>query len=185
MLYEYNGEPVLTDALGGGDDFWLVYLTGITRNQIANLDPSSMSSASASTKTGSAAAGPSTVVVTAGPQSGSGKSGGSNTVGIAVGVVVGIIGLAAIVGGVFLWFRYTRRREAENEFKRQAAISSFVEGGQKPPYTASSDSRLDPSAIAARRISDGSIADNADYSRRILQVTNPDVAPCWDRVNAY
>jgi cell wall integrity and stress response component len=157
---------------GGGDDFWTVYLTGITRNQIANLDPASMSSAAAS-KTSSATAGPSTVVVTAGPSSGSSKH-GSNTVAIAVGVVVGLVGLAAIVGGAFLWLRHQRRREAESEFKRQAAISSFVEGGQKPPYSGSNDSRLDPSVLAARRISDGSIADNADYSRRILQVSNPD-----------
>lgn len=145
-----------------------------------------MSSAVSSTKTGSSTAGPSTVVVTAGAKgSNKGSSKGSNTVGIAVGVVVGIVGIAGIAGGAFLWVRYSRRKEASDAYKRQAAISSFVEGGQKPPYTASSnsDSRLDPAALAARRISDGSIADNADYSRRILQVHNPDICPtCWHEV---
>lgn len=142
-----------------------------------------MSSAASSTKTDSSTSGPSTVVVTAGAKGGSSK--GSSTVGIAVGVVVGIIALAGIVGGAFLWLRYNKRKEMSDEYKRQAAISSFVEGGQKPPYTASSnsDSRLDPAVLAARRISDGSIADNADYSRRILQVQNPDICPtCWHEV---
>jgi len=161
---------VLTHLPGGGDNFWTVYLTGITHNVIANLDPASSASAS-STKTSTSSAGPSTVVVTDTP-----KSGKSNTVGIAVGVVVGIIAIAAIAGGVVLWMRHVKRKDAEDEYKRQAGISSFVEGGKKPPYSSSgqSDSRLDPTVLAARRISDGSIADNADYSRRILQVTNPD-----------
>lgn len=59
----------------------------------------------------------------------------------------------------------------EEEYRRNAAVSSFV-GGGKPPSSAgasSFDNRLDP-VMAQRRMSDGSIADNQDYSRRILKV---------------
>lgn len=58
--------------------------------------------------------------------------------------------------------------------RRNAAVNSFISGG-KPPSSSGglsmSDARLDP-VIAHRRMSDGSIADNEDYSRRILRVTN-------------
>jgi len=157
---------VLTPYTGGGNNFWIVYLTGITRNQIPYLDPASMSASSITSPTGA-----STVVVTAGPTGGSGgkSGGGPSTVGIAVGVVVGLIALAGIVLGAFLWLRHNRRKEAEDEFKRQNAITNFVEGG-KSNGAPSNDSRLDPHVFAARRDSTGSIADNADYSRRILQV---------------
>jgi cell wall integrity and stress response component len=151
-----------------------VYLTGFTRNHIANLDPASLTgSLAASTSTTSN--GPSTVVVTAthGPTSGSSGSSGSkpNTIGIAVGVVVGLIALAAIIGGVVFFLRNRRRREVEEEYKRQAAVSSFVNGGKTHQSSGSmNDSRLEPD-ILQRRESTGSIADNQDYSRRILKVS--------------
>jgi len=45
-------------------------------------------------------------------------------------------------------------------------VSQFVKGsnGSNPSMN---DSRLDPDVMATRRQSDGSIADNADYSRRL------------------
>jgi cell wall integrity and stress response component len=49
---------------------------------------------------------------------------------------------------------------------------------RKPPgtgYSHMSDQRLDPEA-GARRNSVGSLADNQDYSRRILRVSNLDRA---------
>jgi len=115
-----------------------------------------------------------TVVVTASntPSSGSGGgSSGPSTAGIAAGVVVGIIAIAAIAGGVWFYLRAKRRHEVEEEYKRQAAVSAFINGG-KPGSSAGSspDSRLDPAIITQRRMSDGSIADNQDYSRRILKV---------------
>jgi hypothetical protein len=118
--------------------------------------------------------GTSTVVVTTGPTGTSnGKSGGGSTVGIAVGVVVGLIVIAGIALGVFLWMRHNKKKEADDEFQRQNAIANFVEGGKTSSNGApSNDSRLDPHVFAARRDSTGSIADNADYSRRILQVGN-------------
>lgn len=128
-------------------------------------------SAGATTKTSTTSGGASTIVVTAAPsssnKSGSGKS---NTVGIAVGVVVGLIAIAGIVFGVWFFLRHKRRRDAEEEYKRQAAVNQFVNGGKSHHSDGSmNDSRLEPD-ILQRRESTGSIADNQDYSRRILKV---------------
>jgi cell wall integrity and stress response component len=51
-------------------------------------------------------------------------------------------------------------------------VSDFISNGKPPTSSsggASFDTRLDP-VMAQRRMSDGSIADNEDYSRRILKV---------------
>jgi hypothetical protein len=46
-----------------------------------------------------------------------------------------------------------------------------------------SDQRLDP-VMAQRRMSSGSIADEADYSRRILRVCTSSISPCRFRLRA-
>ncbi|QDS71276.1 hypothetical protein FKW77_001024 [Venturia effusa] len=162
----------------GGNNFWWVELTGTTRNKIANLDPASVtSSGSGAAKTLTSSLAPSTVLVTAtnkpsGPVTPSGNSSSKpNTVGIAVGVVVGVVAIAAVVAGVFFFLRHKRRRDVEEEYKRQASVNQFVNGGHKS-NSSMNDSRLDPELV--RRDSTGSIADNQDYSRRILKVRNPD-----------
>ncbi|KAF1988237.1 hypothetical protein K402DRAFT_402931 [Aulographum hederae CBS 113979] len=171
----------------GGGDYWWVILSGITRNQIDNLDPSSSSSSSAaSTQTSAStiALSGTTIVKTVGSdptgdpanQEKSG-GGGPSTAGIAAGVVVGVVAIVAIIGGVFFFMRHRRRQAMEEEHRRQANVNQFVNGGKMPSVssnTSMNDSRLDPEVMMARRQSDGSIADNADYSRRILKVTNPD-----------
>ena len=105
------------------------------------------------------------------PESEGGKS---NTVGIAVGVVCGILAIAGVAGAVFFFMRRRRNTEIEEEHRRNAAVNAFISGG-KPPSSSGgmsmSDSRLDP-VLVNRRMSDGSIADNQDYSRRILRVRN-------------
>ena len=96
-------------------------------------------------------------------------SGGPSKAGIAAGVVAGIVGLSAIAGGVFLFLKNRKRRATEAEYRRNLENSY----GQKPPPSSAgsaSDSRLEPSVMMQRRQSDGSIADNQDYSRRILKV---------------
>jgi hypothetical protein len=66
----------------------------------------------------------------------------------------------------------------EEEYRRNAAISQFTSGAKHPGSSAGdstfSDMRLDPAVMAQRRMSDGSIADNQDYSRRILKVFHTD-----------
>ena len=117
-----------------------------------------------------------TVVVTAGPTNSPTSHSSTNKAAIAAGVVVGLVVFAAAVaGGAFLFIRRRRNRQVEEEYRRNAAVSEFVAGGKthnsdNASYSSYSDNRLDPSVMAQRRMSDGSIADNQDYSRRILKV---------------
>ena len=105
---------------------------------------------------------------TAKPDSGSGP----NKAGIAAGVVIGVIVLAAIIGAVVFIVRRKKQKALDDERRRHEAMTNFVTRGEKPPSTFSgSDSRLEPSVMFQRRQSDGSIADNQDYSRRILKVS--------------
>ncbi|KAL2687642.1 hypothetical protein Neosp_005204 [[Neocosmospora] mangrovei] len=102
------------------------------------------------------------------------KKDGPNVAAIAAGVVVGVVVVGAIAGGAIFFVRRRRNAEIEEEHRRNAAVNAFI-NGSKPPGSSGSismtDSRLDP-VMAHRRLSDGSIADNQDYSRRILRVTN-------------
>lgn len=91
---------------------------------------------------------------------------GINKAGAAAGAVVGVLVAIAIGIGAFLFARKQRRKKLEEEYRRSLAVREF----HKKPET---DLRLDP-VMLQRRMSDGSIADNQDYSRRILKVTNPD-----------
>lgn len=155
------------DQTCGGIGFWQVYLTGLTGD--VETSPNSTSSSSSSSSTGTKV--PATVVVTASAtgDSNTGDSGGPNKVGIAVGVVVGVIAIAALAGGAVFYMKQKRRREIEEEHKAQAAINSFV--GSRSSDS-KSDARLDPSVASSyRRESIGSIADERDFSRRILQVS--------------
>ncbi|KIX00776.1 uncharacterized protein Z518_09841 [Rhinocladiella mackenziei CBS 650.93] len=168
----------------GGLGFWQVYLTGLTADVETAPNsttvsviptPAQTAQSSASTKPSVITKAGETVVVTASaaantaePSSSSGSSGGPSVVGIAVGVVVGVIGLATIIGGILFYLRRRRNREIEEEHRRNAAVSSFV-GSQKSDKS-STDQRLDPSIYSHRRQSIGSIADERDFSRRILQV---------------
>jgi cell wall integrity and stress response component len=162
-----------TTLCGGKNVLWVV-LTGNTRNQVDYFQPSS-SSSSVPAKTSSpaetqTAAASATVSPTSAPQ----QDDKPNTVAIAVGVVVGILALAAILFGVWFLLRRKRQQQAEEDYRRNAAnVNAFVGSGKQLHTSNSSmnDSRLDPSFID-RRQSNGSIADNEDYSRRILKVTN-------------
>ncbi|KAF2666643.1 hypothetical protein BT63DRAFT_313616 [Microthyrium microscopicum] len=150
----------------GASDVWTVYQTSFTLNTVPYFSES-VSSASPSitakpaTQSASASAAPV-------------SKGGSNAVGIAVGVIVGLIVLAAIAGAGFMYMRRKQQRDLE-EFKKQNDVSSFVggsSGADSRPSMWAPDGRLD--GANDKRNSVGSIADNADYSRRILQVRNPD-----------
>ena len=102
----------------------------------------------------------------------SGEKGGSNKVGIAVGVVVGVVALCALVGGGIFFIRHRKRKAVEEEYRRNQAINNFVHSDKPQSKGGSiSDQRLDP-AVIHRRQSDGSIADELDFSRRILQVSS-------------
>lgn len=160
--------------------YYTVYNTGISLAVESEPDSSlpQTTSSSSSTMSTSTIAPASTIYVsdkdtvasaTATPTAEPKKSGGkSNTVGIAVGVVVGVLAVAAIAGGLFFYMRRKRAQELDEKTRHDAVISNFF-GGTSP--SSISDSRVDPS-MSQRRYSNGSIADNQDYSRKILRVTN-------------
>ncbi|KXT16017.1 hypothetical protein AC579_7111 [Pseudocercospora musae] len=173
----------------GGDGFWSVYTTGTgTAGTEGASSASSDSSSTKGTPSTSAVATVSTsiapghtVVVTIAPDTSSTSiaspdksgGGGTNTTGIAVGVVVGVVAVAGIIGALVFWRKRKNAREAEEEYARKNQANDFIRGGgeRKPPgtgYSGMSDQRLDPEA--GRRNSVGSLADNQDYSRRILRI---------------
>jgi cell wall integrity and stress response component len=148
----------------GSGSFFSVFNTGVDvdvpyAKPVQSEDPSSTSAASDSSQTGDTSDEP--------------EEKKTNVGGIVGGVVVGVVAVAAGIGGVFFFLRRKRNREIEEEHRRNAAVNSFI--GHKPPSSSGglslTDARLDP-VMAQRRMSDGSIADNHDYSRKILRVTN-------------
>lgn len=150
----------------------MVILTGVTVNKIEHYKPESSSSSSLPTKTSASTATTAASTASSSPTSSPDTSDSKpNTIAIAVGVVVGVIALAAILFGVWYLLRRRRQRQAEEDYRRNAAnVNSFVNGGKLHTSNSSmNDSRIDPSFMD-RRQSNGSIADNEDYSRRILKV---------------
>ncbi|RFU73124.1 hypothetical protein TARUN_9124 [Trichoderma arundinaceum] len=172
----------------GQSGVYSIWNTGVNINPANYEPPSSSTSSSSSSHTSSTtspgsekssdASAPSLPASqSAEPTSADGSDGGSkktNVAGIAAGTVVGVVVLGGLLGAAFFTMRRRRNAEIEEEHRRNAAVNAFI-NGSKPPSTSGSismtDSRLDP-IMAHRRLSDGSIADNEDYSRRILRVTN-------------
>ncbi|OHE90918.1 transmembrane alpha-helix domain-containing protein [Colletotrichum orchidophilum] len=169
------------EACGGVDDlmYYSVFNTGI-RLVVPDEEIATTTTASATSKatTTTAANGVVSTIIetppaptTPAPTEPPKKS--TNVAGIAAGVVVGVVVIAAIVGAAFFFVRRKRNAAIEEEHRRNAAVNAFI-GGSKPPSSSGvsmTDSRMDPT-LAHRRMSDGSIADNQDYSRKILRVTN-------------
>ncbi|KAJ0117375.1 hypothetical protein N8I77_006738 [Diaporthe amygdali] len=165
----------------GGIDFYTVYNTGIMLSVSYSADNDTSSASGTATPSVVASStvvsgGQTSVVyVTATPTDAADDKKGSTPMGgIIAGVVVGVVVLGAAFGGLWFYMRQKRNREIEEEHRRNAAVNAFM--GGKPPgssggYSMETDTRLDP-VMAQRRMSSGSIADNQDYSRRILRVTN-------------
>ena len=110
-----------------------------------------------------------TVTTTAVPSTDSGS--GSNKVAIAVGVVVAVIVVAVAVGALFFWMRHRKNKAIEEERSRLQTMTNTVTGEKPGSSYSLGDTRLDQGVMFQRRQSDGSIADNEDYSRRILKVS--------------
>jgi cell wall integrity and stress response component len=164
----------------GGDSTYTVYLSGLSTD--VDVDGSSSSSAKATpTSNGGSSSSngsPSvvtkagqTIVVTASSAAGN-QSGGTSKVGIAVGVVVGVLAIAGIIGGLIFFMKQRRKKAVEDEHKRMVANTEFLrQKSGKSETSSTTDNRLDQAAtFTHRRQSIGSIADENDFSRRILQV---------------
>ncbi|EEH48864.2 uncharacterized protein PADG_04943 [Paracoccidioides brasiliensis Pb18] len=166
----------------GGLNAYNVHLTGLLKEKQIPVVGGRTSSQSTSTSTSSSVlttgAGE-TIIIT--PTSSATPKGGSNKAGIAAGVVVGVIALGALIGVGFLYMKYKKRKEVEEEYRRNATISNFVSGGKpfNSQQSSMSDSRLDPAMMSQRRQSNGSIADDQDFSRRILKVWLLPEYPSW------
>ncbi|EAU36522.1 predicted protein [Aspergillus terreus NIH2624] len=166
----------------GGKSAYSVYLTGLSQN-VDTVGSSSSSSStqdsSTSTTNGHTATDTngSTVVVTAASETApvnkedTKKDGSPNTAAIAAGVVVGVVGFCALVGAIFFLWRFRNRKNTDNQFRGSTNENHF---GKPMSQSSMSDSRFDGDFMAQRRQSNGSIDDDQDFSRRILQVTNPD-----------
>ncbi|KAH6606080.1 hypothetical protein Trco_005233 [Trichoderma cornu-damae] len=172
----------------GHPGYYSIFNTGVNINPLNYEPPASTTSSSSSSSTASSttSAGSETSTSAANPSVPASQSAEAtpteapdnskktNVAGIAAGTVVGVVVLGGLLGAAFFTMRRRRNAEIEEEHRRNAAVSAFI-NGSKPPSTSGSismtDSRLDP-IMAHRRLSDGSIADNEDYSRRILRVTN-------------
>lgn len=167
---------------GGIKDAYSIYNLGL--NLSPENYPDSSSASSSATSASSTATQSSSAVATSSTTAAASSSptqdtqkpeksgGGPNTAAIAAGVVVGVVVAAAVIGAIIFFVRRKRNAEIEEGHRRNAAVNAFI-SGSKPPSTSGgisiTDSRLDP-ALAHRRLSDGSIADNQDYSRKILRV---------------
>ncbi|KAK2591604.1 hypothetical protein QQS21_010701 [Conoideocrella luteorostrata] len=175
------------EACGGKENTYSVWSNGAAEQPVGRYDPSS-SSTTAASKTSVASStspgasspvstgnGGTTVTQTTAPtETSKTEKSGPNVAGIAAGVVVGVVVAGAAIAGIIFFMRRKRNSQIEEEHRRNAAVNAFI-SGSKPPSSHGSismtDSRLDP-VLAHRRMSDGSIADNEDYSRKILRVTN-------------
>jgi cell wall integrity and stress response component len=167
----------------GGDTTFTVYLSGLKTDVETDGSSSSSSNPSTTAKGGSSSAGQSPSVITKAGQTifvtptdaaDGHSSGGSSKVGIAVGVVVGVLAIAAIVGCLIFFMKQRRRKAVEEEYKRNAANAEFLrQKSSKSETSSTTDNRLDQAAtFTHRRQSIGSIADENDFSRRILQVSD-------------
>lgn len=143
--------------------------------------PTSSASESQTQSTSSSSTSPSSSSSSA---SGSSKpSKKTNLIGPVVGGVVGGVGLIALVSVLFFFLRRRSSKSRDAELADSAyydAIkrdNSTVARPLSNPFLSKeefTDQRLNPVMLGRRRISEGSLADEADYSRKILRVANPD-----------
>lgn len=164
-------------STGGGSGYYSVYTTGLepdvssvsasTTSGTTDSTPTKTNGATASVSTGASGE---TVVVTSSsrPQPSADnvetqKKSTHNTAAIAAGVVVGVVGVAALAGAA--WFFYRSKKQKAEGFR--GTTGGYSRDSQPPSM---SDSRFDGGYMAQRRQSNGSIDDDHDFSRRILQV---------------
>ncbi|PYH30813.1 WSC-domain-containing protein [Aspergillus neoniger CBS 115656] len=173
----------------GGSNTYSVYLTGI-ENDVDHYSASSTSTSSSDSETSTSSTQEAHVVTSSGTtqtvyatsgtdasasataegatEASQKKSSSANTAAIAAGVVVGVVGACALAGaGFFLW----RFKNRKSQYRRSVGVDNY---GNPMSQHSMSDSRFDGDFMAQRRQSNGSIDDDQDFSRRILQVTNPD-----------
>lgn len=164
---------------GGGKNTYSVYLVDESDESSVSTASSGDSSSSSSSSTSTDTSSPTkthietnngqTILVTQAPESQGAETkeddgGKSNTAAIAAGVVVGVVGFFALIGAAFFFYRF-KKRKASGNYLNNGPIEHY-----NKPMSTSSNSRFDGDFMAQRRQSNGSIDDDQDFSRRILQV---------------
>lgn len=174
-------------------------LTLITSTVSASSSASETTTESSSSSPSTSLSATATSTTTSSPDKPKSKS-STNVGAIVGGVVGGIAGIAAIAVAVFLFMRFKNRDDDDDDEGFNYDTKAVLRGPLKNsranpldmpmtnPFTHPSDAqvaagagggqglvdpRLNPVMMGRRRLSEGSLADEADYSRKILQVANP------------
>ena len=100
--------------------------------------------------------------------SNNGGGGGGVSGGAAAGIAIGVLALVAIGAGAFFFVRRRRREDYQKQYEGSHFGSS--PGSLSRPF--GTDQRLEPGMVQKRE-SVGSLADEQDYSRKILRVPTP------------
>ena len=107
--------------------------------------------------------------------------------GAIAGIVIGIVAAIAVIVATLLFLRRRRTEDDTNQYVPGAKSSTqsfgdpFVTRAEEDKVLfgpaddfMAVDQRLNPVMLGERRLSEGSLADDRDYSRTILRVANPD-----------
>jgi cell wall integrity and stress response component len=97
-------------------------------------------------------------------QSGKSSNSGGVSGGAAAGIVIAVLLIVGGAAGAFFVMRRRRRRVYQKQYEGSNFGSS---PGTLGPY--GTDQRLEPGMVQ-KRVSVGSLADEQDYSRKILRV---------------
>jgi len=166
--------PGYPSDICGGTGYIGVWLTGLGKleGSAASVILSASSIAtptSAPSNTVYVTTGQTTIIQAPSQTGNSSKSGGGVSGGAAAGIVIAVLLIVGGAAGAFFFIR-RRRRDA---YQKQYEGSNFSSspGSLNRPF--GTDQRLEPGMVQKRE-SVGSLADEQDYSRKILRVTNPD-----------
>ncbi|GMM28397.1 hypothetical protein DAMA08_011130 [Martiniozyma asiatica (nom. inval.)] len=104
--------------------------------------------------------------------SSSSSSSNTNKGAIIGGVVGGVLGIAIIAVAVIFLLR--RRNSYDDHESMLADDEAYEEALKTNPFASDEDNEAEKAMLGRRRLSDGSLADAADYGMAVLRVANPD-----------
>lgn len=104
------------------------------------------------------------------------SSKGSSKGAIIGGVVGGVVGALAIGLALFFILRHRRQSDSYDDAESMMADDEAYEAALKSnPFASAEDVEADSMMmLGRRRLSEGSLADTADYGMKVLRVANPD-----------
>jgi len=159
----------------GGVGYLSVFLTGMGTLEgsaatqiLSSTTPSATQTKGAPSNTVYVTSGQTTIIQSATSDTSTASAGGVSG-GAAAGIAIGVLALVALGVGAFFLVRRRRRAEYQRQYEGSGFGSS--PGSLNRPF--GTDQRLEPQMLQKRE-SVGSLADEHDYSRKILRVTNPD-----------